>query len=454
MPVIQSPETVFLLQLYSQYARSELCSAARHYGIPEPSWPVSLQHGTDYFLPYIVALIAIRLGDSLDVHAAHQYYQVLYLSIVTSRQILNMPMVNKQLSMWSESMSTLLMVHHYGRPTHALTELRRRLRRLRIHPNMYTFGHFLQANAVYWKQRVELRPDLPRSVNPQSDVYIGSTSITYPSREHNRRAKLLGIQHGQFINAEPALRWWHHFGNYDEFATWVIFTDPDHTVTWTQEHALISIYQPSLNWPYIYRRYKNKSPLATRLPGFLPNSPDPGLANAFSSACAGGVVQSMAGTSIGWRSNTPRPGQSSLASPRSTSNLGSRKNNFVVDGTQTWIYMLYTGCQAMWNNPIGIEFGIFCEEFLISANSNNPRSTCCCGYRGFLIPIITGPPGKSFVGLFSTIATGLFHSTCSARSWRRPLTLEFIRSCGTSRRFRTVTSSHPPDHHRVSAQPG
>ena len=259
MPVIQSPETVLLLQLYSKYARSELYSAARHYGIPEPSWPVNLQHGTDYFLPYIVALIAIRLGDSLDVHAAHQYYQVLYLIIVTSRQILNMPMVNKQLSMWSESMSTLLMVHHYGRPTHALTELRRRLRRLRIHPNMYTFTHFLQPNAVYWKQRVELRPDLPRSVNPQSDVYIGSTGITYPSREHNRRAKLLGIQHGQFINAEPALRWWHHFGNYDEFATWVIFTDSDHTVTWTQEHALISIYQPSLNWPYIYRRYKRIS---------------------------------------------------------------------------------------------------------------------------------------------------------------------------------------------------
>ena len=98
----------------------------------------------------------------------------------------------------------------------------------------------------------------------------------------------------------------------------------------------------------------------------------------------------------------------------------------------------------MWNNPIGIESGIFCEEFLISADSNNPRSTCCCGYRGFLIPIISGPPGKSFVGLFSTIATGPFHSTCPARSWRRPLILEFIRSCGTFRRFRTVTSSHPP----------
>ena len=166
MPVIQSPETVFLWQLYGKYERSELYGAARHYGIPEPSWPVSLQHGTEYFLPYLTALIALRLGDSLDVHASYQYYQVLYLIIITSRRILNMPMVNKQLSMWAESLSTLLMVHHYGRPTHALTELRRRLRRLRIHPNMYTFTHFSQPNAVYWKQRVELRPDLPRSVNP------------------------------------------------------------------------------------------------------------------------------------------------------------------------------------------------------------------------------------------------------------------------------------------------
>ena len=128
MPVIQSPETVFLLQLFGKYGRSELCGAARHYGIPEPMWPVSLQHGTDHFLPYLTALVALRLGYPLDVHASYQYYQVLYLIIIPSRRILNMPTVNKQLSMWAESLSTLLMVHHYGRPTHALTELRRRLR--------------------------------------------------------------------------------------------------------------------------------------------------------------------------------------------------------------------------------------------------------------------------------------------------------------------------------------
>ena len=343
-----------------------------------------------------------------------------------------MPMVNKQLSMWSESMSTLLMVHHYGRPTHALTELRRRLRRLRIRPNMYTFTHFLQPNAVYWKQRVELRPDLPRSVNPQSDVYIGSASITYPSREHNRRAKLLDIQHGQFINAEPALRWWHHFGNYDEFATWVIFTDSDHTVTWTQEHALISIYQPSLNWPYIYRRYKRISTgyTATR---FLAEQPWSRFGKRL-------FLRLRRRSCTVYGRNTPKPGPSSLASPQSTLNPGRRKNDFAVDGIQTWIYMLYTGCQAMWNSPTGIEFGIFCDEFLISANSNNPRSTCCYDYRGCPIPIIRGPPGKSFVGLFSTIATGFFRFTYPARSWRRPLILGFIQSCGISRRFRTVTS--------------
>ena len=112
--------------------------------------------------------------DPLDVKASYQYYQVLYLIIIMCRRVLNMPMVNKPLSTWAESLATLLMVHHYGHPTHALTELRRRLRRLHIHPNMYTFTHFSQTNAVYWKQRVELRPDLPHSVNPQSDVYIGS----------------------------------------------------------------------------------------------------------------------------------------------------------------------------------------------------------------------------------------------------------------------------------------
>ena len=34
---------------------------------------------------------------------------------------------------------------------------------------------------------------------------------------------------------------------------------PDRLRPWTQEHALISIYQPSLNWPHIYRRYKRIS---------------------------------------------------------------------------------------------------------------------------------------------------------------------------------------------------
>ena len=253
MPVIQSLETEFLLELFGNYESSELCGAAKHYGIPEPTWPVSLHHGTDHFLPYLTALVALRLGVPLDVKASHQYYQVLYMIIITCRRVLNLPMVNKQLSMWAESLAhcswfiTTAIPHMDLQSSDADYE--------HIHPNMYTFTHFSQNNAVYWKQRLELRPDLPRSVNPQSDVYIGSTSITCPSREHNRRAKLLGI----FINAEPALRWWHHFGNYDEFATWVILTDPDHMVTWTQEHALISIYQPSLNWPYIHRRYKRIS---------------------------------------------------------------------------------------------------------------------------------------------------------------------------------------------------
>ena len=74
MPVIQSPETVFLLQLFGKYESSELCGAAKYYGIPEPMWPVSLQHGTDHFLPDLTALIALRLLPILSRSLPDHHY--------------------------------------------------------------------------------------------------------------------------------------------------------------------------------------------------------------------------------------------------------------------------------------------------------------------------------------------------------------------------------------------
>ena len=124
---------------------------------------------------------------------------------------------------------------------------------------------------------------------------------------------------------------------------------------------------------------------------------------------------------------------------RSTLNPGRRKNDSVVDGIQTWTSMLYTGCPAIWNSLIGIEFGTSFDEFLISVNFSNPRSICYCDYRGCPTHIISGPPEKCFVVSSSTTATGPFHSTCPVRSWQRPLILGSIQSCGTSRHFRTAT---------------
>ena len=113
-------------------------------------------------------------------------------------------------SRWSESLATLLLVNHYGNSTRSLADLKCHLRRLRITPSTYTFARFQQPNVMYWKQRLVFRATWPWS-NPLPDVYIGSTGVTHANQEHNRRAKLHSIQQGQFVNAEPALRWWPHF---------------------------------------------------------------------------------------------------------------------------------------------------------------------------------------------------------------------------------------------------
>ena len=80
-----------------------------------------------------------------------------------------------------------------------------------------------------------------------------------------------------------------------------------------------------------------------------------------------------------------------------------------------------TGCPAMWNSLIGIEFAIFFDEFLIFDNFSNPGSTYYCDYRGCLTQIINGPPEKFFVVSSSTTATGPFHSTYPVRSLLRLL---------------------------------
>ena len=86
-----------------------------------------------------------------------------------ARKVFRTPMVHKQLSMWSESLATLLIVNHHGNSTRSLADLKRHLRRFRVTPGAYTFDKFPRpssyptlvsqplARRLHWQHRRHLR---------------------------------------------------------------------------------------------------------------------------------------------------------------------------------------------------------------------------------------------------------------------------------------------------------
>ena len=91
--------------------------------------------------------------------------------------------------------------------------------------------------------------------NFQPKFYIGSTSSTVLDREHTRFRKFIQVQQNKFVLAEVALRFWNRFG--DNFWMWSIlplFTDNPNF--WALEQALIQLWQPRLNTPFIYQFFQ------------------------------------------------------------------------------------------------------------------------------------------------------------------------------------------------------
>jgi hypothetical protein len=81
--------------------------------------------------------------------------------------------------------------------------------------------------------------------------YVGSASSFVLDREHSRYRKFLQVQQNRFVLAEVALRFW---CRYDNFWMWSIF--PIYTKKsnfWALEQALIQLWQPQLNTPFIYQ---------------------------------------------------------------------------------------------------------------------------------------------------------------------------------------------------------
>ena len=87
--------------------------------------------------------------------------------------------------------------------------------------------------------------------NFQPKFYVGSTSSFVLDREHSRYRKFLQVQQNKFVLAEVALRFWCRFDNFWMWSVFPIYTNKSNF--WALEQALIQLWQPRLNTPFIYQ---------------------------------------------------------------------------------------------------------------------------------------------------------------------------------------------------------
>ena len=87
--------------------------------------------------------------------------------------------------------------------------------------------------------------------NFQPKFYIGSTSSFVLDREHSRYRKFLQVQQNKFVLAEVALRFWCRFDNFWMWSVFPLYTKKPNF--WALEQALIQLWQPRLNAPFIYQ---------------------------------------------------------------------------------------------------------------------------------------------------------------------------------------------------------
>jgi len=96
--------------------------------------------------------------------------------------------------------------------------------------------------------------------NFQPKFYLGSTSSFVLDREHSRYRKFLQVQQNKFVLAEVALRFW---CRYDNFWMWSVFTIYTKNF-WALKQALIQLWQPRLNTPFIYQFFNCRKGLIPR----------------------------------------------------------------------------------------------------------------------------------------------------------------------------------------------
>ena len=98
--------------------------------------------------------------------------------------------------------------------------------------------------------------------NFQPKFYVGSTSSFVLDREHSRYRKFLQVQQNKFVLAEVALRFWCKFDNFWMWSVFPIYTNKSNF--WALEQALIQLWQPRLNTPFIYQFFNCRKGLISR----------------------------------------------------------------------------------------------------------------------------------------------------------------------------------------------
>ena len=117
-------------------------------------------------------------------------------------------------------------------------------------------GMFFDERAVYLR--------FSHLSNFQPKFYIGSTSSTVLDREHTRFRKFLQVQQNKFVLAEVALRFWNKFDNFWMWSILPLCTGQSNF--WALEQALIQLWQPRLNTPFIYQFFNCRKGLIVQRP--------------------------------------------------------------------------------------------------------------------------------------------------------------------------------------------
>ena len=168
----------------------------------------------------------------------------------------NMNMNMKSLFIWLTGKCYLILLFHFSLQTTEVQKWRSRFNTLNISPTSYTWHFFHQATcAVYVKVSLaNTKKEAANYFHPcEKNFYIGCTHVGIPSRESSRNRKQKQLEEGQLVHVEPALRWWLHKGNYQQFATILIVACESASHARIQECLYISRWQPALNYPHIMK---------------------------------------------------------------------------------------------------------------------------------------------------------------------------------------------------------